>query len=106
MHSARSVPEIVDHQVGPIFAEAIGENSLIRSTAAQVYDRVSRGLNTADCLHRHRFAGFVPDPHLNGAVGILGVELQYIDEIGTAAKSAAGDRQLLTRAKPVAEWRL
>ena len=85
MQSVRSTAEIVDHQVGPIFAKTIGENSLIRWMPTQVNDRVSHGLNTADCLHRRRFAGFVPDPHLNGAVGILGVKLHYIDKIGAAA---------------------
>src|SRR5581483_1092481 len=30
MHSARSAPEIIDHQVRPILAETIGENSFVR----------------------------------------------------------------------------
>ena len=106
MHSSRSVPQIVDHQVRPIFAETIGEDSLIRWMAAQVQDRVSHGLNTTDCLHRYCCARCVPDADLNGAVWVFRVELHYVDKIRTAAQPAASDRQLLAGAKRVAEWRL
>src|SRR5580700_10095542 len=103
MQSARSVCKIVDHQVGPIFAEAIGKDALVRRTPTQIDDRVSSGLNAPYRLHRSRFARCVPDPDLNGAVWIFRVELHYVDKIGSSGQPAAGDRQLLAGAKCVAE---
>src|ERR1700674_730342 len=105
MHSAGSLPEIVDDQVGPIFAKTIREHSLIQWTPAQVKNRLSRRLNTTNCLHRRSLASSVPHPHLNGAVGIFDVKLHDIDKIGSVAESAAGDRQLSTGPKRIVELR-
>jgi hypothetical protein len=59
MHPAVHSPEVVKHQVRPIFAETVGEDLVGRLTATQIYDRLTHGLHIPNGLHsrsRARYA--------------------------------------------------
>src|ERR1017187_10430541 len=59
MHLAVHSPEVVKHQVRPIFAETVGEDLVGRLTATQIYDRLTHGLHIPNGLHsrsRARYA--------------------------------------------------
>src|SRR5271154_2381396 len=59
VHALRSFAQIINLQRGPVFAEAVGENSVGALRAAEVDDGVSEGLNASNTLDCYRFAGMI-----------------------------------------------
>src|SRR5208283_2575066 len=106
MRSAGHSPEVVKHQVRPIFAETVGEDPVSRLTAIQIEDRLTNGLHTPNRLHRYFLPRAVFHLYLDGTVRALFVELEHVNKIGFAVQSAASDRHLSAGAEIIVECRL
>ena len=106
MHSAGRRAQVVNHHVWTVFTETVREDSIVRRRTTQIEDGPADRLQTPDSLHRYFFPGIVLHLDLDGPVGMLIVNLQYISQVGFAIQAAASHRHLMTRSKLIVESRL
>ena len=89
MYPAGRLPQIVDLQLGPVFAETVRQDSIGEWMPTQIEYRLPDCLQASDRLHRYVLTSLVLDCHLDSGVRTLVINLRDINQICFAFESRA-----------------
>src|SRR5277367_5326637 len=106
VHTTGRIPQVIEPQPGPIFAEAVGKDTIGGGSATQIEQGLSNCFDAAESLHRQLLSCRISYRHSNCPVVILVVKLDGIDEVCFSLESRVGDGQGPARPEFIGKSRL